>query len=536
MKKLLCFLLPFSLIILSCGSEEAADADAPKETMSQLSPDERFGELFEMVQMGEVFEDSKTFVDCTPRSTTQEILEVFNKQRSAPDFDIKQFVNTHFELPLQHASGFVSDNTRSVDEHINSLWPVLTRQADSATVGSLLPLPKSYIVPGGRFGEIYYWDSYFTILGLEAANQWQMIENMADNFSYLIDEVGFVPNGNRTYYLGRSQPPFYSLIIKVLADGKGKEQLQKYLPQLQKEYDFWMDGLQKVSSDNPTHRRVVRMEDGSILNRYWDDRPQARPESYREDVALAASLDAPKEVTYRHIRAAAESGWDFSSRWFADGQYMASIHTTDIIPVDLNALLYHLEGVLAAAYELEEDEEKANLFAQKMNNRKKALLNFCWNKKEGFFMDYDWVARKNTEVLSLAGMYPLYFSMADTAQALAATDRIEKDFLKPGGVVSTLNETSQQWDAPNGWAPLQWMTIKGLQNYGQQALAGVIADRWIKLNTKVYENTGKMVEKYNVIDMELDAGGGEYPVQDGFGWSNGVLLRLINDTKAATEE
>jgi alpha,alpha-trehalase len=164
------------------------------------------------------------------------------------------------------------------------------------------------------------------------------------------------------------------------------------------------------------------------------------------------------------------------------------------------------------------------------------MTNFCWDGKKGFYMDYDWVMRANTEVASLAGMYPLFFSMTDTASALRVAHKIEQGFLKPGGVVSTLNETGQQWDAPNGWAPLQWMTIKGLRNYGQNTLASVISDRWIKLNVKVYQNTGKMVETYNVMDMGLEAGGGEYPLQDGFGWSNGVLLRLIADTEKMQEK
>ena len=532
MKKISSYLvLVFALIFAACGADEPKETKVEQETMSQLSPDERYGELFEMVQMGEVFPDSKTFVDCTPKKTTQEILADFENERALTGFSIKDFVAKNFDLPHQFASGFKSDTSRSITEHINALWPVLTRKADAKTVGTLLPLPKPYIVPGGRFGEVYYWDSYFTILGLQSAGEWEMIENMADNFSALIDEVGFVPNGNRTYYLGRSQPPFYSLIIGVLREKKGDAVLKKYLPFLRKEYDFWMEGMTKLSAENPAHRRIVRMEDGSILNRYWDDRPEARPESYREDVELAKNLEAPKEVTYRHIRAGAESGWDFSSRWFRDQQYLKSIHTTDIIPVDLNALLYNLEQILSEAYAVTGDEDESNLFAQKMTNRKNALMNFCWNEREAFFMDYDWVARNNTEVLSLAGMYPLFFSMADTALAVQVASRIEKDFLKPGGVVSTLNETGQQWDAPNGWAPLQWMTIKGLRNYGQNILAGLISDRWIKLNIKVYENTGKMVEKYNVMDMGLEAGGGEYPVQDGFGWSNGVLLRLMADTE-----
>lgn len=157
------------------------------------------------------------------------------------------------------------------------------------------------------------------------------------------------------------------------------------------------------------------------------------------------------------------------------------------------------------------------------------MIQYCWNAKTGFFEDYDFVARKQTGILSLAGLYPLFFNMADQQQATTVAKVVQRDFLKPGGVISTLTKTGQQWDAPNGWAPLQWITIQGLRNYKQDALANTIKRNWLNLNTKVYKNTGKMVEKYNVMDITLEAGGGEYALQDGFGWTNGVLLKLLTE-------
>jgi alpha,alpha-trehalase len=317
------------------------------------------------------------------------------------------------------------------------------------------------------------------------------------------------------------------LIIRVLAEGKGDAIFKKYLPFLQKEYDFWMDGEKQLSDEKPAINHVVKLKDGSVLNRYWDKSDQPRPESYKEDVALVKDLDRPAGEVYRHIRSAAESGWDFSSRWFGDGQYMASIQTTDIIPVDLNALLYHLELTLSKAYEINADSVQSALYSQKAETRKSALNQYCWDEKEGFYLDYNFVARDFTKIPSLAAMYPLYFNMVEQSQADSAASKIERDFLKDGGVLTTLVETGQQWDAPNGWAPLQWITIKGLRNYGHNELAEQIKRRWVDLNVKVYKNTGKMVEKYNVVDINLEAGGGEYPVQDGFGWTNGVLLKLL---------
>ncbi len=526
---MLCLTIGSLLVLSSLACKKKNTAPAPaSETKQHLSPDERFGQLFVAVQMAEVFPDGKTFVDCTPKFTTDSIMKAYEANKNQPEFHLRAFVLQHFDEPKKYASGFQSDTSKDVAAHINSLWEVLTRQPDQANTGSLIPLPNPYIVPGGRFGEIYYWDSYFTMLGLQAAGKAAMIENMIDNFAYLLDTIGYIPNGNRTYFLGRSQPPFFASMVQVLATLKDNAVYKKYLPSLQKEYNFWMDGADQVNAQNTTHRRVVRLKDGAILNRYWDDQAKPRPESYREDVETAAKTDRPKEEVYRHLRAGAESGWDFSSRWFADGKRLETIHTTEIIPVDLNALLYNLERTLEKAHQINGDNENANLFAQRATQRRDAVMQYCWNEHLGYFEDYDFVIDRKTSILSLAGVYPLFFQMAEPAQAQAAAKIIQQKFLKSGGVITTLDATGQQWDAPNGWAPLHWITIQGLRNYQQNDLADIIAQRWIDLNVKVYKNTGKMVEKYNVMDTSLEAGGGEYPVQDGFGWTNGVLLKLLS--------
>lgn len=496
--------------------------------VAQVRPEASLGELFKEVQLQAVFPDSKTFPDCIPLSPSEIILKAYDTEKNKPDFNLKAFVLQHFKLPPEPATNFKSDTTQPVSKHINTLWPVLTRQP-VPEVSSLIPLPYAYIVPGGRFREVYYWDSYFTMLGLQTAGETPLIQNMVDNFTFLIDKIGFIPNGNRSYYTGRSQPPFYALMVKILSELKGKDILKRYGPALEKEYAFWMEGAAGLTAANAAHRRVVRLEDGSILNRYWDDFPVPRPEAYKEDVALAKETGRNPEELYRHLRAAAESGWDFSSRWFADGKTLGTIHTTDIIPVDLNALLYHLEMTLAEVAALNHDNAKVTYFRQQAAKRKAAILKYCWSKKDKFFRDYDFHARNTTPVLSLAAAYPLFFRIADRKQAKAVARRLQREFLKPGGLVSTPNHTGEQWDAPNAWAPLQWMSIQGLRNYGQTKLAGKIKNNWVALNTTVYRSTGKLVEKYNVEDIHLKAGGGEYPLQDGFGWTNGVLLKLLSE-------
>lgn len=512
-----------------CSHQLATHAD-PK---SKLSPDLRYEELFEHVQRAEIFSDSKTFVDSIPKKSTQEILGAYRASKDQPSFNLREFVHQHFIMPPNIATDFKSDKSRSAVDHIDVLWDVLTRSPDESTNGSLISMPYPYVVPGGRFREIYYWDSYFTMLGLQVSERVDLIENMVDNFSYLIDTMEFIPNGNRTYYQGRSQPPFYALMVKLLEEEKGAGTLSKYHPRLLQEYHFWMAGLTKVSASMPASQRVVRLADGSILNRYWDDYATPRPESYIEDVKAAEAETLNKEATYRHIRAAAESGWDFSSRWLRDSRTLSTIHTTDIIPIDLNALLYYLELVLAESFQESGNAIQAQEFRQLAHNRKAAMMRYLWNDTEGFFRDYDFVAQAQTPSRSLAAMFPLYFNMVEPEQALRVAQTIEQDFLQAGGVTTTPLATGQQWDAPNGWAPLQWITIQGLRNYNQHTLAERIQQRWIDLNIDVYKRTGKMLEKYNVYDVGLEGGGGEYPVQDGFGWTNGVLLRLYMEAEEA---
>lgn len=482
-------------------------------------------QLFKDVQMQKVFPDGKTFVDCLPKIPEKEIESAYEKDRNKPGFSLRQFILDHYELPVPHSGQFESDRTKPVEENIEALWAVLTRQPDEKK-GSLIPLPYPYIVPGGRFGEIYYWDSYFTMLGLHASGKFDMIENMVRNFASLIDTLGYIPNGNRTYYIGRSQPPFFSLMVQLLSETKGKKIIADYLPQLEAEYHFWMKGSETLSVENNRAYHTAKMPGGEILNRYWDENDTPRPESYREDAELAEQSLQPSAQLYRHLRAGAESGWDFSSRWFKDGGNFSSIHTTDIVPVDLNCLIQHLEMTIAEGYALLKDDA-ALKYSQLAEKRKAAIKKYCWNDDSGFFTDYDLQTGTKTNEVTLAGSSALFFSIATREEAKRMQQVIEEKFLKPGGLVTSLKNTGQQWDAPNGWAPLQWITVKGLEQYGYNTLASAIAKRWIQLCKNVFKRTGKLMEKYNVIDINLEAGGGEYPGQDGFGWTNGVFLALV---------
>lgn len=489
-----------------------------------------YGPLFKDVQLSGAFKDSKTFVDAVPLKDPAVIQKLYDSVKSLPDFDLSQFINANFTVPQEFSETLKLPERTSMDKHIEELWSHLVREPKpESKLSTLLPLKFPYIVPGGRFREIYYWDSFFTILGLLADDKTEIAENMVHNFAYLIDTYGMIPNGSRVYYLTRSQPPFFSLMVDIICRYK-KDYMWgvQFLKQLETEYSFWMNGIKQVPAKTAAEH-VVMLDSVSFLNRYYDMDDKPREESYKEDYNLSLKLpEAERPAFFKNLRSAAESGWDFSSRWFADGQSLITIQTTDILPVDLNCLLYFLEDRLSFFYKQNGDDAHSSMYAEKAAARKELINKIFWNEEAGFYFDYNWKTGKHTMMYSLAAVYPLYFGIASPEQAQKVKEKLQKDFLHQGGLVTTLYETNQQWDAPNGWAPLQWMTIKGLREYGLDDLADEAKTRWLKLNEGVYGRADKMLEKYNVMDVSLFAGGGEYPNQDGFGWTNGVAAALIS--------
>jgi alpha,alpha-trehalase len=488
------------------------------------TPDKLWGDLFKDVQLKRVFPDNKTFVDCTPKGSPESIMKKYRNQKTRSNFDLRNFVLENFEVPV--ITTVKVTEGLPLREHLEQLWELLSRKADTANTNkysSLLPLPHPYIIPGGRFREIYYWDSYFTMQGLAASNRYDLIESMVDNFKYLIDTYGHIPNGNRNYYLGRSQPPYFAMMVEILQKHKGDSVFRKYLTSMEKEYRFWMNGIPKLKN-KVAYRRVVKMPDGSILNRHWDDVNAPRQESYAEDVATNQKYTGNDGKAYVNLRASAESGWDFTSRWFRDTFHLNTIETTDIVPVDLNCLLFAYELILSKANNTVGNSERATQLTNAAAKRKTSVLKYCWNDELKYFFDYDIVERHTTNRWSIAGTMPLFNNLTDTIKAQSVRNQVAEKFLKDGGVTSTLYPTGEQWDAPNGWPPLQFLAVRGLLNYGYNDVAQTIAVRWMKLNEKVFQSTGKMLEKYNVEDINLESGGGEYPTQDGFGWTNGVYL------------
>ncbi len=527
----------------------AAAAPAP----DTLTPADRYQELFTAVQSSHVFADSKTFVDCAPRDEPETILAAYRTQSEQPGFDLAAFVDAHFEVLQPGASDYVSVAGQPIAAHIEDLWPVLTRHPqDHPPSSSLLQLPHPYLVPGGRFGELYYWDSYFTMLGLIGEGHRQLMRDMVENFAYLIDTYGHVPNGTRTYYLSRSQPPVFALMVE-LAQQHGAVHEADFLPQLRQEHAYWMNGSKDLEEGHAAHR-VVRMPGGALLNRYWDERDTPREESWIEDVSTVRACRREPAEVYRDIRAACESGWDFSTRWLREPTHaqtgaagrgrrdrwhqraataasLTSICTTDILPVDLNAFLYKLEDKIAKLAAQTHDVEAASHFEALAEARKAALTEFFWEPHQGVFLDRDWRLNQLRSGLTAACVVPLFVGAADEAQAHAVSLAVSKRLLAPGGLSPTEHMSDQQWDQPNGWAGLQWMAIRGLGDYGQHTLSRSLARRWLATVAAVYEREGKLVEKYTLRHVEHEAtsggSGGEYPLQDGFGWTNGVTAALL---------
>ena len=468
-------------------------------------PTTDLADLFVALHAAHVTPDGKTISDAELTEPPAVVLARYHAERDRANFSPTAFFREHFVLPTPPQSGFEANPDGTVTDHIERLWPALTRPAETTAErwSSRLPLPHPYVVPGGRFNEIYYWDSFFTMLGLRVSGKTDLIRGMLDNFAHLIERYGHIPNGNRTYFLSRSQPPFFAQMVRLLMDLEGDAVLATYRPALEREYAFWCGG-----ANNP---RVIEVN-GVVLNRYYDNEAAPRAEMYQDDVELLARGGNDAQKLLLDLRAACESGWDFSSRWCADPTDLATIRTTDLLPVDLNCLLLDLERLLGIE-----------------TRREQTLRTLFWNEFTGYFHDRHHLDNDLLDRFTLAGVFPLYFKIATQEQADHCAEVVRARFLADGGVLTTDTESGQQWDAPNGWAPLQYLTVRGLEHYGHHDLADQIRTRWLRLNEDVFRRTGKMMEKYNVMDTSLTSGGGEYDNQEGFGWTNGVYLALSNE-------
>jgi alpha,alpha-trehalase len=456
--------------------------------------------------------DEKALADALPARDAEATLAAWTA--GPPDFTA--FVREHLRFPEADVPAFQADASRSPHDHIRALWPTLTRPADpKGWQGTRLPLSKPSVVPGGRFQELYYWDSYFTMLGLALHGEKKAVLHMLDNFAGLIEVYGHIPNGTRTYFLSRSQPPYFSLMVRLAVD-RGWTTWKAYAMALRAEHTFWMQGATDLTADGQAHRRVVQCG-GYTLNRYWDDADGPRLEMSEADRQLATQSNRPPSDLYRNIRAACESGWDFSSRWMADATRLDSLETTSIVPVDLNSLMLHLEWALAQAF----PAERLGWMARH-RERKTALQTLFWDGST--FVDVDLNGQTRSQHRSAAMLYPLWVGVADEKQSRSTLEWVTTHLEGPGGISTTAVASGQQWDAPNAWAPLQWTAIAAAARNGIPEHASAFAKAWCHACESVYSSKTAFVEKYDAFHPADPAKGGEYALQDGFGWSNGVYL------------
>lgn len=411
------------------------------------------------------------------------------------------------------SSNGLSTHFKPAIKYIENHWKDLERY-NPHDQDTLIGLPHPYIVPsnsnGGHFAfsEMYYWDSYFIGMSLLGTNREQFAFYMAENLHYLIKRFGMVPNASRFYFASRSQPPlFTSLILDIYEKGNFKS---PKIQEIMKKYKSKKDWLvQKMAAAKREYNNV------------WMGTKQPH---WRQ---VFKGLSRYYDINVLHGLAETESGWDMTPRFRR--------RSLDFIPIDLNSLLYKYEADFQQVAEIMGDKAEAKQWRALKEKRRKTINKYLWSGKDGFFFDYDYVYKKFTDAWSLAGFYPMWAGMLTEAQAKALVDKLPK-FEFEGGLVSCLKAKHigskfgiappMQWDYPNGWAPLHWFVIKGLENYGYFEDARRIAQKWIKNNLIAFEKDGIFWEKYNAVDPTKRPKDGVYPQQKGFGWTNAIFVAL----------
>ncbi len=393
------------------------------------------------------------------------------------------------------------ENVAVAREYIENYWQRVTRFHPKDDE-SLLGLPHPYLVPAYiektefDFNEMYYWDSYFMVQGMLDEEHKDLVIGILDNLIYLFKRFRIIPNASRTYLMGRSQPPFLtSFIFDVYTAYKMDDKWFKDRIDVAKaEYnEVWM------GTNKPVAHQVYKG-----LSRFYD-------------------------INYLHDLAETESGWDLTPRF--------NRRALNYTPIDLNALLYKYETDFARAAKILGDKREAAQWQAKAEQRKKTVDELMWDKTKGLYFDYNFVKQRQGSVISLASYYPLWAGMVTDDQAKSLVKSLKR-FEHKGGLATTdalpvgqfvFGGMPTQWAFPNGWAPLHYLIIKGLERYGCHKDARRIAMKWLKTNLGWFNNHGIFLEKYNVVAPDKPPAKGLYPSQEGFGWTNAVFERLCQE-------
>lgn len=545
-----------AFVLRSTSSAPNDDGPPASAAMPQCThPIYCTGPLLAAVQLGNIFPDCKTFVDMPMLYPAEVILANFSKHAATGlGFNLTAFVLDHFDppgselvpaapsdfIPYPPAYSAIRDpKLRQFAYDVHAIWPQLFRRHDASKYGgqagvSSILVNNPFIVPGGRFREFYYWDTYWIVRGLLTSGMTNSTRDILLNVLGIVEQYGFMPNGGRVYYGGRSQPPLLTQMVQRYVDATNDETFLAYaLPILDQEHSFWM-ATHTINDYNQSH----------ILSRYNVQANAPRPESYREDLATMRGAGRSPSDIYSNLAAGAETGWDFCSRFLENGLNLSTIATTDIAPVDLNAILLMNEESLKNWYNgvpfaSLRNATKRLQYDVTAEGRTEAILFHLFDPFTGFHDKNMKSGTLQKQWWYPSDVVPLLTSGAANRLDLFVIERIaDSILLEVGGVPTSLAATGQQWDYPNAWAPLQMFAVEALT-----MVAGVarkkdkarfdakrltVVQAWIDTTyCGFHKHQGMMFEKYNVLQPGEPGGGGEYTVQAGFGWTNGVVLEML---------
>jgi alpha,alpha-trehalase len=412
----------------------------------------------------------------------------------------------------------------------------------------LLYLPRPYVVPGGRFNEMYGWDSYFIQLGLLRDGELDLARDMAENFIYEIEHYGKILNANRTYYLTRSQPPFFTqMLLGVYRKTNDRHWLEAALPAVERYYRFWTTephltpetGLSRYYDlgDGPAPESVSAERNGDGLSHYDSVKLYFRTHKiadYDAGEYYDARRDLLTELFYKGDRSMRESGFDPSDRF---GKF--NIDVIHYNPVCLNSLLYLMERQTAEIERILGHADQAGVWEKRALDRAIRMNHLLWDEQAGLYFDYEFIHHRRRNYPFATTFFPLWAGIASREQAAAVVRKLPL-FEKPGGVQTSTNTSGEQWDAPFAWAPLQFIAVEALRRYGYNAEADRISREFLSMVLEQYRQRGIIVEKYDAVRRSLDTSRevqfGYSSNEAGFGWTNAVFTALYDTLPAAQQK
>ena len=505
---LLCLFVLTATLFTNCNRTE--HPDAPVYVNEKFpTPESIYGDFYREMMMVE-FIPNEEFADAIPKRSTRDILNDYRRAKNDRDFDSDKFLEENFTLPSRDYTSPLDSNT-TIDVAIEILWKHWERpgQAKSnAAYDPLIALPNAYLTHSDGTEEQKYWESYFIMLGCASRGEWTMVTNMMDNFTHMIDQVGHIPMANRSYDVSKSHyPAFLDMVLLLYQHDQGS--LDKYGPYVEKEYMYWMKGMENLTDDTGTSLHVVK-QDGKILNRFWDENVTPRPRLYESDSEAEQNSDYKAGwEKLRDIRTSEESGWNFTARYFDEPRSWWHKITSKVLPIDLNSTLLEYERFLADFYS-GKNEEKQALYDSRYKARLAAIEEVFWNEEAGCYFDYRLKDSTLTSVISVATLMPMYNETASREKADKMADLVKEKLLEDGGVMSTDYESWQRWDAPRAWPHLQWYSYHALKNYGYDEWAEEIRTRWISTIEEVFETSKTFRNYYDVKDLDKNMEDGDF--------------------------